>query len=85
MVRAFGIQEIDHTANILHAINLGAQVSSLVKIAPHQIAVLKSGDNALALYAYATRTAYDLAAHVLSRYIRDVFGHLAHLCFKISL
>jgi len=65
LVGVFGMKKVDHSAYVLHAVNLGAQVCRRVKIAFEEGAMLQGGDHALALYAYAAGSADQLAVHVL--------------------
>ena len=44
LVRALWIEEVYHATNVLHAIDLGAQVGVVMKISTHETAVLFGGD-----------------------------------------
>ena len=65
LIGTLGVEEVDHAAHVLHAVDLGAQVSVGVKVAAHEVAVLERAHDALALYADAARSTDDLAVHVL--------------------
>ena len=39
MLKRTCIQEIDHATHVLHAVDLGAEMSVAVKVASHEVAV----------------------------------------------
>ena len=55
LIGTLRIEEVEHAAHVLHAVDLGAQVSVRVKVAAHELAVLERGHDALALYAEKTK------------------------------
>lgn len=69
LVGPLGVEEGYHSADVVQALDLGAERGVLVEVAVDEVAVLLGSDPAASVDADAAGVAYDLADHVLGHLV----------------